>query len=338
MRLPLYWRVWFAACTPILLLFAGMCGYKWIEGETWTWLDALYMSAITLTTVGYGETHTLSDPGRYFTIIFLFFGVFTLFYTATEIIRAIVSGQLRNVVGRERMERTLAHLKDHVIVCGLGRMGRLVCHDFEKQGVPFVVIDRDVNLLNDSLFAHGIPLHGDATSDEVLLHAGVARARAVIAALPSDADNLYITLSARALNEKINIVARAEEEAAIAKLRRVGANHVVSPYVIGGHRASQAVLKPTVGHFLDQAGRVDVDYIVEELPIEAGSFLCGKLLCDTGIHEEFGIVVLTIRSLTGNMVYNPQGDSLLEAGNILIVVGHREKLNEVKKLGQAAQS
>jgi voltage-gated potassium channel len=337
MRVPIHRRVWIAASTPVVLLFIGMCGYKWIEGSQWTWLDALYMSAITLTTVGYGETHVLSDAGRWFTIVFLFFGVFTLFYTATEIIRAIVSGQLRNVMGRERMERTLAQLKDHVIVCGLGRMGRLVCHDFEKQEVAFVVIDRNVELLNEAIFAHGIPLHGDAASDEVLIHAGVERARALIAAVPSDADNLYITLSARVLNEKLIIVARAEEEAAIPKLRRVGANHVISPYVMGGHRASQAVLKPTVGHFLDMADRHDVDYVVEEMLIEAGSSLCGKQLKDSRIHEDFDAVVLTIRRLSGDMVYNPQGESVLEAGNILIVVGHRGRLKEMKKLGRAME-
>ena len=280
----------FALTTPIALLFLGMCGYKWIEGGTWTWLDALYMSAITLTTVGYGETHVLSDTGRYFTIVFLFFGVFTLFYTATEIIRAIVSGQLREAMGRNRMLRTLSHMKDHVIVCGLGRMGRLICNDFEKQGVAFVIIDRNAGLLGECTFAHGITLHGDSTQDEILTHAGVQRARAIIAALPSDADNLYITLSARVLNERINIVVRAEEETAISKLRRVGANHIVSPYVIGGHRASQAVLKPTVGHFLDMAGRHDVDYIVEELLVESASKLCGKTLRDTRLHEDFGVV------------------------------------------------
>lgn len=338
MRVPTYWRVLIAIATPIVLLFVGMLGYKWIEGDSWTWLDALYMSAITLTTVGYGETHPLSNPGRLFTIVYLFFGVFTLFYTATEIIRAIVSGQLRNVVGRERMERTLSQLKDHVVVCGLGRMGRLICHDFEKQEVPFVIIDSDAALLNEIVFEHGIPLHGDATSDEVLLHAGVGRARALITSLPSDADNLYITLSARVLNERINIVARAEEESAIAKLRRVGANHIVSPYVMGGHRAAQAVLKPSVGHFLEMAGRHDVDYIVEELLVESGGPLCGKRLRESRIHEDFGVVVLTIRKMNGDMTYNPQGESQLEAGDILIVVGHRRQLKDLKKLGRPAEA
>ena len=334
---PLHWRVWVAASTPVLLLFIGMCGYKWIEGDEWSWFDALYMSAITLTTVGYGETHTLTDGGRAFTIVFLFFGVFTLFYTATEIIRSIVSGQLRNVMGKDRMERTLSHLKDHVIICGLGRMGRLVCQDFERQAVPFVVIDRDLNLLNELVYKHGVPLHGDATSDEVLLHAGVERARAIITAVPTDADNLYITLSARVLNEKILIVARAEEEGVIAKLRRVGANHVVSPYTMGGYRASQAVLKPTVGHFLDMAARHDVDYSVEEILVEAGSILCGKLLKETRLHEDHSVVVLTIKKLTGDMIYNPKGESVLEAGHILVVVGHRGQMKGAKHLGRGKE-
>ena len=334
MRLRAHWRLWFALSIPFMLLVVGMCGYKWIEAGEWTWLDALYMSAITLTTVGYGETRPLSDNGRIFTIFFLFGGVFTMFYTATEIIRTVVGGQLQSYLGRQRMERTLAHIKDHVIVCGLGRMGKLVCHDFERQDVPFVVIDNDTESLNDTKYVHGIPLHGDATSDEVLLHAGVTRARALITVLPSDADNLYITLSARVLNEKISIVARAEEEGAIVKLKRVGANHVVSPYAIGGHRASQAVLKPSVGHFLEMAGSNDVDYIVEEVLIEDGSMLCGKALKESRLHEDFSIVVLTIKNLTGDMVFNPQGDSILEAGHILIVVGHRSKLKEVKRLGR----
>jgi voltage-gated potassium channel len=337
MTIPAPWRLWVALTIPFWLLIIGAVCYRYIEGPTWTWEDAIYMSAITLTTVGYGETHTLSSAGRWFTIAFLFGGVFTLFYTATEIIRYVVSGQIQQALGRERMERALSHLQDHVIVCGLGRMGRLVCQDFEKQDVPFVVVDRNPALLNAITYKHGIPLQGDSTTDEVLLHAGVERARALIAALPSDADNLYIVLSARVLNEKINIVARAEEEAAIAKLRRVGANHIIAPYAIGGHRASQAVLKPAVGHFLDLASQHDVDYVVEEILVEAGSSLCGKTLRQSRLHEEFGVVVLTIKNLTGDMSFNPQGDSLLEAGHILIVVGHRGQMMEVKNLGRAKE-
>ena len=333
---PHTWRLWLSLSIPFFLLIIGAVGYRTIEGnEKWTWSDAIYMSAITLTTVGYGETHELSQPGRWFTIVFLFGGVFTLFYTASEMIRYVVSGQISQVLGRERMERALAQLSDHAIVCGYGRMGRLVCQDFEKQEMPFVVIDRDPALLNELKFAHGVPLHGDSTSDEVLTHAGILRAKALVATLPSDADNLYVVLSARSLNEKISIVARAEEEAAVVKLRRVGANHVIAPYAIGGHRASQAVMKPSVGHFLDMVSRHDVDYVVEEILIEIGSPLCGKLLRQSKLHEEHGVVVLTIKSPGNDMTYNPKGESLLEAGHILIVVGRPAQLKLAKKLGEA---
>ncbi len=332
---PSHWRLYLALSIPFLLLLVGAFGYRWIEGTEWTWEDAFFMSAVTLTTVGYEVPHALSHGGRWFTIIFLFFGVFTLFYTATELLRFIVSGELRQALGRDRMERALSQLKDHVIVCGWGRMGRLVCHDFEKQEVPFVIIDTNAELLNDAKFIHGIPLHGDATSDDILVRAGVERARAIVATLPSDADNLYIVLSARTINQKLAIIARAEEESAIPKLRRVGANNVISPYAIGAHRASQAVLKPTVGHFLDMASRHDVDYIVEEILIEAGCPLCGKMLKQSQLHENFGIVVLTIKCITGDLIYNPQGESVLEAGQILIVSGHREQIKPAKEQARA---
>lgn len=334
-RITVGWRLRIALMVPLVLLVIGAVCFRLIEGDTWTWNDAFYMSAISLTTVGYGETRPLSQEGRVFTIVFLFIGVFVLFYTASEILRYIVSGQLSAVMGKERMERTLSHMNDHVIICGLGRMGRLVCQEFEHHEIPFVIIDRTLETLNDVNYRHGIPLHGDATSDEILKHAGVIRARAIISALPSDADNLYITLSARVLSEKLVIVARAEEEAAIAKLRRVGANHVISPYLIGGHRACQAILKPTVGRFIDMTARHDTDFIIEEMLIEAGSWVCGKTLKETRLHEDYGIVVLTIKSLTGEMVYNPQRDTKLEAGHVLVIVGHRDKMKEVKKLGRA---
>src|SRR5262245_54002233 len=152
MTYPRHWRLWLAFLVPFLLLVVGAVSYRLIEGDEWTWADAIYMSAITLTTVGYGETHPLSQPGRWFTIVFLFSGVFTLFYTATELIRYVVSGQIRQIMGRERMERALSQLTNHVIVCGLGRMGRLICQDFEKQDVQFVVIDRNQELLNEAKF------------------------------------------------------------------------------------------------------------------------------------------------------------------------------------------
>jgi voltage-gated potassium channel len=327
-------RIWIPLSIPFVLLFVGMVGYRLIEGPTWSWMDALYMAAITLTTVGYGETHPLSQPGRVFTIVYLFTGVFLLFYTATETIRAIVSGEFRVVLGKDRRYRVLLQLQDHIIICGLGRMGRLICQEFERSGTPYVIIDRDVSVFQDQTMKHGIPVHGDSTSDEVLLNAGVKRARALITVLPSDADNLYITLSARVLNESLCIIARAEEEAAEEKLKRVGANQVVAPYVIGGHKVVQAVLRPTVVHFLEQAvvRREEDDFQIEEILVEVGSELCGKSLRECQLHQRLGIMVLSIKGPEGKMLYNPQGDAVIEGGNVLIAVGQRAKLRELERI------
>ena len=330
-RLPA--RVWVAMAVPLALLLFGTAGFKATGGPEWTWFDALYMSAITLTTVGYGETHPLNNQGRAFAIIFLFGGVFLLFYSATEMIRAVVSGQLRSILGREGVKHKLEELRDHIVVCGFGRMGRLVCQEFERQKARYVLIDQNETTFAEWPYQHGVPVHGDATADEILRRAGIDRAKVLVAVLPSDADNLYVTLSARVLNPNLFIVARAEQEAAEAKLRRVGANQVVSPYVIGGHRVAQAVLRPTVGHFLEQATRLNAaDYQIEEAVIQKASPLCGKTLRDANLRDEMGVVVIALRAVDGEIVFNPKGDSVLEPGSVVVVVGQREQLDDLERV------
>jgi voltage-gated potassium channel len=197
-RRPRAQRFLLVLAVPVALLVIGTLGYHTLEG--WPLDDALYMTVITITTVGYREVHELSGAGRAFTMFLALGGVFTLFYFATELIRLVVSGEVREIVGRQRMERSLAEFTDHRIVCGLGRMGRLVCHEFSTMGLPFVVIDRLPELIESFRMPHGIAIQGDATSDEVLRRAGVERARALVTVAASDADNLYITMSARVLN------------------------------------------------------------------------------------------------------------------------------------------
>jgi voltage-gated potassium channel len=326
-------RVWIAVAVPFALLGFGAVGFKATGGPEWTWPDAVYMSAITLTTVGYGETHPLNANGRWFAIVFLFFGVFLLFYSATETIRAIVSGQLKATLGRAGVKHKLDEVRDHIVVCGFGRMGRLVCQEFERQKATYVIVDRDDAHLAEHPFGSGIPLPGDVTEDDVLKRAGIERAKVLVAVLPSDADNLYVTLSARVLNPHLFIVARAEQEAAEAKLRRVGANQVVSPYVIGGHRVAQAVLRPTVGHFLEQATRLNAaDYQIEEAVLAKASSLCGKTLREANLRDDMGVVVIALRALNGEIVFNPKGDSVLESGSVIVVVGRREQLDELDRM------
>jgi voltage-gated potassium channel len=316
---------------PCLLIAAGTVGYSLIEG--WSAFDSLYMTVITLTTVGYEEVHPLSAAGRTFTMVLLLGGAFTLIYAVGEFIRSLVSGELQAFMGRRLMERNLADLRDHLIICGMGRMGRLVCKEFAGQGMPFVVIERSADLVEDFHIPHGIALHADATSDEVLRRAGVDRARALVTVVASDADNLYITMSARLLNEKLFIVARAENEPAEQKLRRAGANRVVSPYVIGGARVAQAVLRPNVVDFIELATKTEhLEVQIEETTVAAKGRLAGKSLKDSRLREEQGIIVVAIKTAAGRMVYNPAADTVMQPGDILITLGHREQLDRLDEL------
>jgi voltage-gated potassium channel len=324
-------RLWWLILLPNLVLLAGTLGYHFIEG--WSYFDSLYMTVITLTTVGYKEVHDLSHGGQWFTIFLCLGGVFILFYTATEVIRAVITGEFRDILGRQQMERSLAQLHDHFIVCGYGRMGRLVCQEFSKEGLPFVVIDRGSEALADFSVKHGIPLHGDATSDDVLRRAGIDRARALVTVAASDADNLYITMSARLLNEKLFIVARVEEPGSEQKLTRAGASRVVSPYQIGGTRVAQAVLRPTVVDFIDLATKTEHSHLqIEEAQISPGSPLAGSTINDSRLRQDLGVIIVTIKKTTGEMVFNPGFDTTLETGDILIAMGDREHLDRLEAL------
>jgi voltage-gated potassium channel len=330
-------RVLLLGLVPAGLLVVGTLGY-WILEPAYSLFDALYMTVITLTTVGYAETHELHTRGRVFTIFLLFGGVFSLFYAATEIIRAVVSGEIGGAVGRRRVERKLAALKDHLVICGYGRMGRYICREFSKQGLPFVIIDREAAVLRDFDIPHGIPLVGDATDDEVLRRAGVERARALIVVAASDADNLFVTLSARLLSPGVFIVARAEGEMAEAKLRRAGADRVVSPYAISGFRVAQAVLQPNVVDFIELATRTEVlDVQIEETKVEAGSRLDGVSLRDSGVRREFGVIIVAIKKADGHMQFNPPGEALMEAGDTLIALGGRQDLDQLEQLASRGQ-
>jgi voltage-gated potassium channel len=318
---------------PAVLIAGGTAGYYFLE-ERYSLFDALYMTVITLTTVGYEEVHPpLSRGGRVFTIILLLVGVLTFFYTVTELVRAVISGEIQELLGRHRMARSLAELKNHLIICGYGRMGRHVCREFSQQGLPFVIIDRRPEVLQDFDLPHGIALPGDATSDEVLKRAGVERARALVTVAASDADNLYITLSARLLNDKLFIVARAEGELAEQKLRRAGASRVVTPYAIGGAKVAMAVLRPAVVDFIELATRTEhLDLQIEETRIYAGGKLAGTTLHASRLRQDLGVIVVAIKKANGHLVANPPGDAVMEAGDTLIALGARQSLDRVEAL------
>lgn len=322
---------------PIALVIVGTAGYYFLD-DRYSLVDALYMTVITLTTVGYGEVHPLSPAGRLFTIVLLLVGVLTFAYTATELVRTVIGGEVRQLLGKRRMEHNLTKLKDHLIICGYGRMGRQVCREFALQSLPFVVIDRRAELLRDFNLANGIAIEGDATSDAVLRHAGVERARALVTVAASDADNLFITLSARLLNDKLFIVARADGELAGEKLRRAGASQVVTPYVIGGLRMAMAVLRPAVVDFIEFATAAEhLDLQIEQALIQPGSTLAGVTLHASGLRQELGVIVVAIKDAKGKLAANPPGYAVMTPGDTLIVLGARQNLDQLKMLASGGR-
>lgn len=316
---------------PLLLVAVGTLGYHLLEG--WPLFDSLYVTVITLSTIGYGDLAPQTAAGRAFTIGLVLGGVFMLFFSATEIIRSVVSGEVAEILGRRQMERELAQIHNHIIVCGFGRMGKLVCNEFARERVPFVIVDEREETIKDVRLPGGIPLVGDATSDEVLRRAGVERARGLVTVMASDANNLFTTMSARLLNARLYIVARVENPHSEQKLLRAGANRVVSPYQIGGARVAHAMLKPTVVDFIDLATRTGhIELQMEEARIGPHSPLSGCKLRESRLRADLRIIIVAIKKRDGEMMFNPDPESVLQAGDILVAIGHKEHLRHLEEL------
>ncbi|RMF93014.1 MAG: potassium channel protein [Nitrospinota bacterium] len=315
------------------VLLVGTAGYALLEG--WSLVDSLYMTIITLTTVGYGEVHPLSPSSRLFTMGLIVAGVGIVGYTIGTLTQSMVEGQLRSLLGRRKLEREIATLKDHFIVCGFGRMGSFVCRELHAQGLPFVVVERNAELIQEIEEEHFLYVRGDATDDDVLLQAGIERAKGLVSSVASDADNVFITMSARGMNPSLYIVARAENEATERKLQRAGANRVVSPYRIGGMRMAQAILKPAVVDFIEIASQTrGVELLMEELEVGPHSQLVGTILRESGIRQKLGLIIIAIQKSSGAMIFNPASDTLIEAGDRLITMGDTQSLRQLERLCQ----
>jgi voltage-gated potassium channel len=308
----------------------GTIGYSVIE--KWSLFDSLYMTVITLTTVGYEEVHTLSREGRFFTIILVLSGVGAMFYTLGVAARMIIEGEIRDILGRKKLSKAIENLKNHYIVCGYGRMGRIICNEMAENGAPFVVVEKEPEILA-SIDKEILVLNGDATQDSVLKDAGIERARGLISVLSSDADNLYVVLSARGLNPKLKIVVRAVEEGSRHKLLRAGADNVISPYYIGALRIAHTVLKPAVVDFLEFATRSkNLELQIEEVRVKSNSSIIGKALDECGIRKELGIIIVAIKRESGEMEFNPTSTSVIRQGDTLIAMGEKTQLKVLEKL------
>jgi voltage-gated potassium channel len=317
----------------LAILMIGSLGYVLLEG--WSFFDGLYMTVITLTTVGYGEVRPLSQTGRTFTIGLIFLGVGFMFYVVTALAQVVVEGQLQDIFGRRRLEREIRHLKDHYIICGFGRIGEVISRELSHNAIPIVVVDnltQNTPALERSGYLH---VFGNATQEEVLFSAGIERARGLISVVSSDADNVYIVLSARSMNPNLTIVSRAGESGSEQKLRRAGANEVISPYELGGHRMAQTILRPTVVDFMDVALGEGIDLSLEEIPVGGNSDIIGKPIKDSGIRQRLDLIIVAIKRVDGTMIFNPQPDAPILKGDTLIALGSKVNLDKLMRLLEA---
>ncbi|UCB42879.1 MAG: NAD-binding protein [Dehalococcoidales bacterium] len=312
----------------IIIVCAGVIGYSLIE--KWSFLDALYMTVITLSTVGYQEVQELSDAGRIFSTVLIIFGVGAMYYTLITVVQYILEGNLANIWGRRRMKDKIAKLKDHVILCGYGLVGREVARVFQSEGIPFVVIEQDLDVLKLAVENQCLCLQGNATSDETLTEARIERARALVTALSTDAENVYVTLTARELRSGLFIVARASTIESEPKLRRAGADRTMSPYSIGGRRLAMLTLRPVVVDFVDTTLSSGLgELVLENVKVSSGSPVCGKSITE-GQKLSGGATILAVQKQDGSLLANPSAEASLEVDDVLVVIGTREQLRSLE--------
>ncbi|UCG13882.1 MAG: potassium channel protein [Deltaproteobacteria bacterium] len=314
------------------VLSMGTAGYAIVEG--WNLLDSLYMTVITLTTVGYGEVHPVSDRGRVLTIMILFSGIGVGAYLIGTVTQILVEGRLLQVMGRKKLERRIKALQGHYVVCGYGRVGRIVCEEIKQaKPTPLVVIEKDSSTTAKVEEDGHLYILGDATEEECLLKAGILSAKSLVTAIDSEAENVYITLTAKGLNPKLFVLARAGKIGSEKKLLRAGADRVVSPHQIGGFRMAQALLRPTVTEFLDFAIQdPEIELKMEEIPVSADSRLTDVTLVESGIRQQLDLIIVAIKKATGDMLFNPASHTYIQTGDTLIALGPRQGLNKLREL------
>lgn len=305
----------------VLLVLTGTFGYMYFE-NTGFWMG-MYLTIITVFTVGYGDIVPIHPSGRIFTVFLVITSVAFVFYTFTKITETMIEGELRGLYKRRRMNKEIARLRDHYIVCGFGRIGKEICKILKEHQRPFLVIEKDEEEINTLQELGYLRLQGDAAADEILQAAGIDRAKGLVSVVASDADNLFITLTARGLNSHLFIMARSSGGHGVqTKLKRAGATKVISPYSIGARRMAHLIVRPTVTDFIDLTMRAgELDLMMEELQVGATSHLNGKNLIESEIRKKYDVIVVAIKRQDGTMLFNPKPDSVILSGDILIVLG-----------------
>ena len=321
----------FSLILTAALILIGTGGYMIIEG--WPVSDAIYMTIITLATVGYGEVHQVSGVGRIFTIFLIVSGVGYFMYVVGLLVQFLVEERIRVILGRRKLDKQIAKLKDHYIVCGYGRIGRVLARYLTERYLNVVIIEKNESR-QAAMDEDGVLyLMGEATDENLLLRAGIKDAKGLITAVATDADNVFLTLIAKQLNPGLFIVARAIQNTAKRTIQAAGANKVISPYDLGARRMAHAILRPTVIKFLEMAfADESTDVQVEEILVRSTSRLLNVALKDSGIRQQLNVIILTIKKADDTMIFNPKADTRIETDDTLVVVGQAKSVSQLEQM------
>lgn len=309
----------------LIIIIVGTLGYHLIEG--WNFLESLYTTIQTISTVGYGDYTPQTWEGKLFTTILIIFGVGTTLYTVGLLAEAMIEARLLFISGRGKQEKMIERMKNHYIICGCGRIGHLICRELRADKIDFVVIENNPEVIQKIEEEGFVYYKGDATQDKSLMNAGIKRAKGIVCVLPTDAENLYVILTAKEINPKIYVLSRSEEEESEHRLLRAGADRVMSPYTLGGMRMAMAILKPAMLDFIEiSTRRQSLELRMEEMSIRDGSPIIGKSLEESEIRHNFGLIIVAVKKDSGKMIFNPLASYMIEKGDRLIAMGEDENL------------
>jgi voltage-gated potassium channel len=301
--------------------------------EDWNFLDALYMTVITISTVGYREVNQVGEVGRIFTILLVFIGVGFTMYVAAAVVQFMVEGRIRIILGRRRLDKKLDRLKNHYIVCGYGRIGRVLSKNLRSKPLDVVVVEKNPDLIRAMDEDGVLYVSGDAADEACLIRAGIQRAKGLVAVLATDTDNVFLVLTARQLAPDLKIIARAGQEAAKSKLKAAGADSVESPYEMGAASMAHRIIRPTVTNFLDLAfAHKRKDIQMEEIPVDSSSELTNLPLKDSGIRQNYNLIIIAIKKPDGSMLFNPSFETAIMPEDTVIAVGEAANLQKLEKV------
>ena len=309
------------------IIIIGTFGFHFIEG--WSFIDSFYTTIITLATVGYGDFTPRTAEGKMFAVFVIIFGVGTMLYSFGLISETVIEVRLRRLLGRGKLEKTIEKMHNHYIICGGGRIGFLICRELIAGKMPCVVIDNNPEVIQKAQDEGFICCKGDATQDKILIEAGIKRAKGIVCVLPSDAENLYVILTAKELNQQIYIISRSEEEESEHRLLRAGADRVMSPYTLGGVRMAMAILRPAMLDFIEITTRQQsLELRMEEISICKGSPFITQSLEDSGIRKRYGLIIVAVKKDSGKMIFNPMANYIIAEGDRLIAMGEDENVKQ----------